>query len=200
VYWYGNWTCSTKLSGTGGEVEAPWSFNRFIDLLGRDWHVHARPSALHTAITYVSGGAAWGQLPWEEADRAALRSRALGHRSAFDGVDGLTKAQRRRLLERFHSVSGVAAAGADALAAAGLAPDLAAAVDRHLRSRGADANSSNCPTADVVDELDSDGVGGPGRLSEHFGPAFQTSELLLNGRPNMTATPSRFGVRRSRNR
>jgi hypothetical protein len=114
-------------------------------------------------------------------------------------VDGLTKTQRRRLLERFQSVSGVAAAGADALAAAGLAPDLAAAVDRHLRSWGADANSTGSATAGGGDAMD-DGEGKTGRLSEHFGPAFQTSELLLNGRPNISATPSRFGVRRSKNR
>ena len=142
-----------------------------------------------------------GPVRWVEADGAArFVACVLGHRSAFDGVDGLTKAQRRRLLERFNSVSGVAAAGVDALAAAGLPPDLAAAVHRHLRSRGPDANSSACPAGDDVDELDRDGVSGTGRLSEHFGPAFQTSELLLNGRPNMTVTPSKFGVRRSRNR
>ncbi len=127
-------------------------------------------------------------------------SRALGHRSAFDGLDGLTKTQRRRLLERFHSVSGVAAAGPVALAAAGLAPDLAAAVDRHLRVRGADANSSAFSAVDGGVDEDSNGEDGKGKLSEHFGPAFQTSELLLNGRPNMTVAPGRFGVRRSRNR
>ena len=121
-------------------------------------------------------------------------------RSAFDGIDGLTKSQRRRLLERYRSVRAIAAAGADALAAtAGIDLDLAAAVDQHLRVERNDslvvaASGHLIPVGNITGKADASG------LSAHMGPAFQSSELLLNGRRNVTVPPGSFGVRRSRHR
>ena len=117
-------------------------------------------------------------------------------RSAFDGVDGLTKTQRRRLLERFRSVRAVAAAGAHALAAAAdIDMDLATAVDRHLREEG----NASSPGAGG-DAIGSGGAVAAVGLSAHAGPGFHSSGLLLNGRRNVTVPAGYFGVRRSRNR